>query len=121
MMEPATGALLVVGGLGLRAWAMVHLARAGVRGEAFNAIATPPHGYTHHGPYRFVRHPAYIGSMAFLAGLGVLAFGFPGVVLFVPAWPFFYDRIVREEKLRRHWLNARAVERMRRVAGGSQG
>lgn len=93
------GLLLVAVGLALRSWSMATLYKVGIGTLEFSDIIKPL-SYTYKGPYRFMRHPAYLGSMMVLAGLGVLALGLQGAVIAVAAWPFYASRIYAENQLR---------------------
>jgi protein-S-isoprenylcysteine O-methyltransferase len=93
------GLLLFSLGLALRAWSWWALSRAGLPREAFFTVQQPP-DWTTNGPYRFLRHPAYLGSMLILSGIGMQVLGPPGLVLSAPAWPFFALRIHQENQLR---------------------
>ena len=86
-------------GLGLRLWALRVLLRAGLSEHQILSPARPA-TYTDKGPYLFLDHPAYWGSLIFLAGVGVACLGPLGFVLFLPAWPFFKSRMVEEDRLR---------------------
>lgn len=112
MTRELVGIGLVFFGLLLRAWSMLHLSRAGIFGDRFYGCAIPPNGYTAHGPYRLLEHPAYAGSMMVFMGIGVLALGWGGLVLAVPAWPFFVDRAKAEGRLRASHEVRRASEHL---------
>jgi protein-S-isoprenylcysteine O-methyltransferase Ste14 len=62
------GAVLVVLGLALAAWAFRAL------GRSFTAYTTPPADASRveTGPYRLVRHPMYGGGLLFFAGLSLV-------------------------------------------------
>lgn len=93
------GIALVVVGLMLRWWSWHVLRRVGL---SYNGMMEPvrPTSYTNAGPYRVMRHPAYVGSMLVLSGLGIVWLGWGGWVLCLPAWPLFALRIHQENQLR---------------------
>jgi len=70
----AVGAALAAAGIGLAVWAYQAL------GPAFTAFPEPRGDRVATGPYRYLRHPMYIGGIAFFAGVS-LAFTVPGLVL----------------------------------------
>lgn len=94
----AIGYVLFCAGLGLRLWSIYTLRGVGVSGTSFDLVKLPPR-IASGGPYRLCRHPAYLGSLAMIAGVGMAALGAPGAVLAVPAWPFYWDRMVRENEI----------------------
>jgi len=49
------------------------------------------------GPYRWVRHPAYVGLLTMLAGLVIFTWSFWGALAFAPAAVLTYARARREE------------------------
>jgi protein-S-isoprenylcysteine O-methyltransferase Ste14 len=61
------GALLVVGGIAVRLWAVLTL------GRSFRTtIETQPgQGVVQAGPYRLVRHPSYSGALLICLGFGI--------------------------------------------------
>jgi protein-S-isoprenylcysteine O-methyltransferase Ste14 len=86
--------------MGLRKWALLHLGAAGIDSYLKLAITAPPNRYCTEGPYRWMRHPAYAGSLILIAGCGMLALGWGGFVIFLGAWPHFTRRVVLEENQR---------------------
>jgi protein-S-isoprenylcysteine O-methyltransferase Ste14 len=87
--------LFLVGGVALRIWAIRHL------GRFFTVDVGIQHG--HHviqdGPYRFVRHPSYSGSLLALVGVGCLTFNWLGLILIATCTLWAYAvRIPVEEK-----------------------
>ena len=96
-----TGCLLVATGLGLRIWALYELRKVGIGDMASLSVATIPVAYTHAGPYRLLRHPAYVGSFIMLAGLGMIGFGtFSGGAVVVGCLPHYSLRMAQEGSLR---------------------
>jgi protein-S-isoprenylcysteine O-methyltransferase Ste14 len=61
------GLLLMAAGLALRLWAIVTLGRF----FTVDVRVHPGQTVVDRGPYRWVRHPAYTGLVAFLIGLGL--------------------------------------------------
>jgi len=87
--------LLEIAGVALRIWAIRHL------GRFFTVDVGIQHGHEviQDGPYRFVRHPSYSGSVLALAGLGCLTFNWLGLILIVVCTLVAYAlRIPVEEK-----------------------
>ena len=101
------GAALVVAGYAIRFWGIAHLKRAGLT----NLVGTRiPREYATGGPYRFSKHPLYWGGAAAMAGVGLIAFGWPGFVLAYPAMPYFVERGMYESELRSLKEKAEAAE-----------
>lgn len=68
------GVIVIVAGSVLRIWAIATLGRLH---SALVAIQ-PEHKLVRHGPYRYIRHPSYLGLTVFLAGIPmVFAAWFP--------------------------------------------
>ena len=87
--------LFEIGGVALRIWAIRHL------GRFFTVDVGIQHGHQviQDGPYRFVRHPSYTGSVLALVGLGFLTFNWLGLILIVTCTLLAYAlRIPVEEK-----------------------
>ena len=87
--------LLLVGGVALRVWAIRRL------GIFFTVSVGIQHGHRviQDGPYRFVRHPSYTGSLIALTGVGFLTFNWLGLILIVICTLLAYAlRISVEEK-----------------------
>jgi protein-S-isoprenylcysteine O-methyltransferase Ste14 len=94
------GAMLIAVGTLLRVTARFELARVGINDAELGATILPKRWATD-GPYRFLRHPLYVGHLVTIAGIGVLALGYAGVFLALPALPFYQLRIAQENKLRK--------------------
>ena len=96
-LSTVVGLAMIALGYGLRFWGIAHLKRAGLT----NLVGTRvPERYATSGPYRFVRHPLYWGGAAAMAGVGLVAFGWPGFVLAYPAMPYFVERAMYESEMR---------------------
>ena len=63
----AAGMVLIVAGLGLRAWSIITLGRF----FQYFIKVQPGHRVVTGGPYRFVRHPSYTGIALVLAGIAL--------------------------------------------------
>jgi protein-S-isoprenylcysteine O-methyltransferase len=87
--------LLEVGGVALRIWAIRHLGRF----FTVDVGIQQGHHVIQDGPYRFVRHPSYSGSLLALTGVGCLTFNWLGLILIVVCGLWAYAiRIPVEEK-----------------------
>jgi protein-S-isoprenylcysteine O-methyltransferase Ste14 len=110
--------LLLVAGIAFRIWAIVHL------GKFFTVNVAVQEGQRviQDGPYRFVRHPSYSGSMLALIGLGCLTFNWLGFVVIVACSFIAYTlRISVEEKVLLQNLGEeyrRYAERTKRLIPG---
>jgi protein-S-isoprenylcysteine O-methyltransferase Ste14 len=87
-------AVLAVGGV-LRIWPMF------VLGRRFSGLVAiqPGHELATEGPYRWVRHPSYLGAMLALFGSALVFRSGVGVVAAVLGFPLLFDRIDAEERL----------------------
>jgi protein-S-isoprenylcysteine O-methyltransferase Ste14 len=72
-------------------------------------LVSKPKHYVNSGIYAYMKHPLYIGSLLMIGGVGCLALGFWGITLIIPALPFFFDRIERENLLREGDTNAQVA------------
>jgi protein-S-isoprenylcysteine O-methyltransferase Ste14 len=87
--------LFLVGGVALRIWAIRHLGRF----FTVNVGIQQGHEVIQDGPYRFVRHPSYSGSVLALVGVACLTFNWLGLILIVICTLLAYAlRIPVEEK-----------------------
>ena len=87
--------LLLVNGVALRIWAIRHLGRF----FTVDVGIQQGHQLVEDGPYRFVRHPSYSGSLLALVGVGFLTFNWLGLFLIVTCTLLAYAlRIQVEEK-----------------------
>jgi protein-S-isoprenylcysteine O-methyltransferase len=88
------GVALVVAGLTLRWYAIIHLGRY----FTVNVSIAADHAVVESGPYRFVRHPSYSGALTAFLGLGICAENWLSLlVLVVPITLAFLRRIAIEE------------------------
>jgi len=88
--------LLLIAGIALRIWSIVHL------GRFFTVDVAVQQGQraVRDGPYRFVRHPSYSGSLLALVGLACLTFNWLGfVVIIACSFAAYAFRISVEEKV----------------------
>jgi protein-S-isoprenylcysteine O-methyltransferase Ste14 len=98
---PTEGTLLAAAGIGWALWAAWHLRRAGTP----LAPAAQPAVLVEEGPYRFGRHPMYLGLAAAMVGLAI-ALGVPTLLLAAAAFAVVVARIhvpFEEQRLRRHF------------------
>ncbi len=101
-MSVLAGLVVLVLGIALRIWANLWLATAKPDGEDdlwWLRLRTPKF-YTARGPYAWLRHPAYWGSGLMCMGIGMIALGWGGFVLFVPLWPHLAARAIEEDAIR---------------------
>ena len=96
--ETTTGILVFLAGLTLRGLAGIYLVEAGWHLKDALLVTSPP-GIATGGPYRFLKHPAYIGSLLMIAGAGLVALGWGGAIVSFAALPFYQARMVEEEAL----------------------
>jgi protein-S-isoprenylcysteine O-methyltransferase len=112
----ADGLLLI--GIMLRIWAIVHL------GKFFTVDIGIQQGHRviQDGPYRFVRHPSYSGSILALAGIACLTFNWLGFLTILACLLVAYSlRITVEEKVLLQNLGEdyrRYAERTKRLIPG---
>ncbi|HYY28200.1 MAG TPA: isoprenylcysteine carboxylmethyltransferase family protein [Chthoniobacterales bacterium] len=87
--------MLMVSGTALRIWAVRHLGRL----FTVDVGIQQGHQVVEDGPYRFVRHPSYSGSLLALVGVGFLTFNWLGLFLVITGtWLAYALRISVEEK-----------------------
>jgi protein-S-isoprenylcysteine O-methyltransferase len=85
----------IVAGLAVRWWAVLTLRRFFTVDVAIHA----DHRLVETGPYRFVRHPAYVGMLLSFAGLALCASGWvSALVILVPIVAALLYRIRVEER-----------------------
>jgi methyltransferase len=97
------GALVFVVGKALKWWAILTLGPA----WTFRVIVVPGDPLVARGPYRWIRHPNYVGVMGELAGVALLA-GAPlsGTVAILGFGLLVIKRIAVEERTLREWIPA---------------
>ncbi len=90
-----TGVVLCMAGLRLRYWSRRTLGRFFTIG----VVKQEGHVVVRQGPYRFVRHPAYLGFMLFYTGLPLVVGSWFGLlVLSLPAAAIFCWLVVVEDR-----------------------
>jgi protein-S-isoprenylcysteine O-methyltransferase Ste14 len=94
------GLAIIVLGVGLRAWAQLTLRAHGIDTREKLAQTVTPTKWATTGPYRFGRHPLYLGHLLLVAGVGVVAFGAAGCVLALAALPHYQHRAFQENAWR---------------------
>jgi protein-S-isoprenylcysteine O-methyltransferase Ste14 len=88
--------VLLLAGMMLRIWAVVHLGRL----FTVDVGIQQGHRVVQDGPYRFVRHPSYSGSLIALTGMACLTFNWLGfLVILVCSLAAYIVRISAEEKM----------------------
>ena len=92
----ASGALIFLAGLLLRAYAIIYLGRF----FTVNVALAADHQLIDTGPYRYVRHPSYSGAMLEFLGLGITFGNWLSLLLLllVPTWLVFQRRMAIEER-----------------------
>ena len=91
----ALGCLLLATGFLLRVWATYHFYQRNMKVIVLHAQQS----LITDGPYRFLRHPLYIGGNLFMMLGAVLVLGTPsGVVLWIAHLPLMDWMMLREEK-----------------------
>jgi protein-S-isoprenylcysteine O-methyltransferase Ste14 len=92
------GLVMMVLGILFRQWSILIL------GRFFSTAVTVmrDHKIVTRGPYRFIRHPAYTGSLITLVGLGLASRTWGGTLLILSAFglAYYYRIIVEENALR---------------------
>ncbi len=90
------GVLMMAGGRLLRAWAQMHMRHLYI-GEA---AVQPGHRVVDTGPYRWIRHPGYVGGTLTAIGIGLALSSWLGALLAGLVLAAAYTiRIPREEAL----------------------
>ncbi len=106
------GLILFVAALGLRWYSMHYLGRL----FTFDVAIADDHRVIDTGPYRFVRHPAYTGSLLSFAGLGLCGGNLLSlVVMLVPIGAAFLHRMAIEEAALTAALGARYADYVART------
>ncbi len=95
LLLAAAGGPLVVAGTVLRPWAIAALGRQ----MDFEIRVKEGHRVVTGGPYRFVRHPIYLSSLATWGGAGLLLPSWPLLAWVALLAPLYYLRARAEEEL----------------------
>ena len=92
---PIAGITLIICGLSVRWFAIFSLKQQ----FTVDVSIRKSHRMVKEGIYRFVRHPAYAGSLLSFLGLGVYFSNYLSIVIiFVPIWMAFLHRVRIEEE-----------------------
>lgn len=84
--------VLAASGVAFALWALAWLGRCfGVRPAVRGLVTT--------GPYRWVRHPVYLGEITFGLGWALDRWSWPAACLFVALWCLQYARASMEEQM----------------------
>jgi protein-S-isoprenylcysteine O-methyltransferase len=87
---------VLVFGIALRVWSISHLGRF----FTVQVSVHTDHEIVDTGPYRYIRHPSYTGSLLAFTGIGLLTFNFAGFLIIVSCVFLAYViRIRVEEKV----------------------
>ena len=98
--EQVTGLALILLSIVLRLYSLATLHRHGIDTLSKLAGSQMPDSWATTGPYSHLRHPVYLGILGTIAGVGLIAFGWPGAVLALPALPHLQQRMAQENALR---------------------
>jgi protein-S-isoprenylcysteine O-methyltransferase len=108
----ALGAALCIAGLALRWYSIFYLGRF----FTVNVAIAADHQVIDGGPYRFVRHPSYSGSLLALIGLGITYANWLSLIIVVlPVLAAFMRRIRIEEAALSQALGERYTQYMART------
>lgn len=106
------GVGMALAGWGMRVWAQQALGRY-FTGEV---AVQPEHAVVQHGPYRWVRHPAYTGGFLASVGLGLMLSTWLGTLVSAAMLIWAYAvRVPREEQLLAEQLGEAYRAYMRRT------
>jgi len=98
------GLILFIGGVLLRWCSIICLGRF----FTIDVAIAPDHQVVHSGPYRFVRHPSYLGALLAFAGFGLVLQNWASLLaLIFPISMAFLYRIKVEESALLHALGNR--------------
>ena len=94
------GAVLMVAGLALSIWSIIHMRRVG-KGNPFDAFGHEVAPRTQHlmtdGPYRFSRNPMLLGVFVLLIGVVAILHSWQSVLIFVLFVAVMLRQVVCEE------------------------
>lgn len=88
------GLIIMVLGFALRVWALRMLDG----NFSHTALTTPLQTLTSSGPYRFIRHPAYTGSILLFCGQAIFLGSVPAAALSILMMSLAYHRRVSQEE-----------------------
>jgi protein-S-isoprenylcysteine O-methyltransferase Ste14 len=98
------GFLFVMPGFILMQMAQKHLGRQ----FSINVTIQKDHELIRNGPYKFIRHPRYLGILAFFMGISIvfrslLAIVLVAVLSFVLAWRIHAEELLMQQEFGREW------------------
>jgi len=99
MMKLTAAIILIIAGMGLRFLAI--RAQKGL----FSLAVKQPEKLITTGIYKYIRHPAYLGSILFISGVSLIS---AEVGLLFMAGVFFTSRAIAEERILNHCFKAYA-------------
>ena len=92
MALPLIASVLYIFGLLITVWSFLTL------GKNFS-ILPAMRGIVTHGPYRYMRHPAYLGETLYLTGILFYSISLPAIIVFLFALSLLVLRIKIEENI----------------------
>ena len=99
MVPRAIGLTVLTIGALFRYFAFRELRKVGMEWNEIAFIGVPKVRATK-GLYRLFHHPAYIGTFMGAAGLGMMALGWGGFIVFIGMVPFLGERMIVEKAIR---------------------
>jgi protein-S-isoprenylcysteine O-methyltransferase Ste14 len=91
----AVASILTAAGLLILLWGRVTLAR----NWSLDVVIRDDHQLIEHGPYRYVRHPIYTGTILMAAGAVLLLGTSVGLLMLIAFVIFLWAKLSREERL----------------------
>lgn len=99
MMKLTAAIILIIAGMGLRFLAILQ------HKGGFSLAVDVPEKLVTDGIYKYIRHPAYLGSILFISGVSLIS---AEVGILFMAGVFFTSRAIAEERILNHCFKAYA-------------